>query len=132
MRQLPAIIAAASIALGISACGREPADRVPPPPAGYGGGPTQEHVGSAEHGTFDHGAKPAPVGSAAHTLPGLAPFGEATEANGGSGAGAVGTKGEGESLHNGLNGDGSQRRPPMEQKQVDMMPGDLRPATPDR
>jgi hypothetical protein len=112
------LVLASSMALAIAACDSNAHNNQGPTPSSYGGGPASE------------GAKPAPSGSAAYELPGMGaapPEVRGTEAfsdaNGGSGAGVTGTKGQGTTLHNGLNDQGSKKRPPQEQKKIDMMPG---------
>lgn len=75
--------------------GAEPPQEIAPAP----NEPTQQGVDVTANG-------PPPSGSAAAELPGMPPpgmFGEATEANGGSGAGYTGSKGEGATLTNGRN-----------------------------
>jgi hypothetical protein len=136
-------ILASSMALVFAGCNRDPNEGTQPQPApNYGGGPASDHVqGGSANNTFDgQGAQPAPSGSAAHELPGMPPGnaapqtelrndgagglpGQANESNGGSGAGATGTKGEGMTLHNGLNDQGAKRRPNQGQKKVDLGPG---------
>lgn len=117
------LVLASSMALAFAACDRDANNNQKP----YGGGPAPESTaGGSTNNTFDEGSKTAPVGSAAHELPGMpasSASSEAMESNGGSGAGATGTKGEGTTLHNGFNDKNDKSRPIQGQKKVDLAPG---------
>lgn len=128
------LVLASSMALALAACDRDANNNRGPEPTWRGGGPpVTEHVGSTRYGTFDDGAQPAPSASAAHEIPGMAqppPRDNSdayNEANGGGGSGLTGTKGEGETLHNGLNPMGTETRPKMGQKKADLGAGDRNP-----
>lgn len=138
------LVLASSMALAFAACDRDANNNQGPEPSQRGGGPSPEQPITSTQQTFEEGAKPAPSGSAAHELPGM-PGGAAPptdirstdgfggtpgtpgESTGGTTSGATGTKGEGESLHNGLNPKGSEKRPEQGQKKVDLMPGENNP-----
>ena len=118
MRKVFPVLASA-VALVFLACDRDANNNQGPAPSSYGGGPQHDDLAPSS-------AEPAPAGSTPVELPGMSYDGmNATDANGGSGAGATGSKGEGTTLHNGLNDKGEKKRPPMQQKKIDMIPNTM-------
>jgi hypothetical protein len=114
--------------IAVIGCQDPRADR---PPTSTGGGPAgittpTEHIASGRWGTFDEGATPPPDLRTAH-LPGLPVegHGEANEGNGGSGAGATGTRGIGESSTRGTNPQSPHVRPIPADTNVDRDDGAL-------
>ncbi len=99
-------------------------------PSGIGGGPpvpwhepTEENVVNTQFGTFEHTDAPPPAGPEAFRLPGMPKEGQvgpATESNGGSGAGATGTQGIGETRQRGLNPESRSLRPVPEGSNFDL------------
>ena len=121
------LCAAAGALIAVVAVGCDSSPRGAP--SGFGGGPipwnepTEENVANTRFGTFEHTNLPPPAGPEAYRLPGMPKQGQtgpATESNGGSGSGATGTQGIGETSQRGLNPESTSQRPVPEGGNLDL------------